>query len=638
MLVYADFNDYTDFPTHFLTVPADSQIHSKDRRMNRWHKVCMTALLLALFSGASNTADAQTLVRNLELTESHARQQAVVGLLGEFNYCAAYAVESKNLNLNSVISGAGGLTPQASGLIRIVRGGRISQEVFYAPEIDFHLMHGDVLIAVKSSANLIDVSNASDAAGPQVSANLVQIAILNLRGYPVVFGVPAEIADLASILRCLRQPVEQYAEMAQAIKIIPPDRRRAQAQFKARKLTTRFETGTVLVLSAPQKMNLALVPHSLPAPRPLNNATANRAGLNRQVSAPSSFSANDSRIRNATPVKQETPVGPREVTHPELETAPVEKPMEEPGHKSLQLNGPLLQQTSATLAAIPNPLAGESGTADSHADQHHADEDQEAFAASSVPEMKLGEAPQAPKDDVQTLLDDELPKTEYNNEEESAGFWPPGTGFLLLAAVAFVLWKYLRKKPDLTAEKALMTEEAEPAEEESTAPVESETSSEAAATITQWEELPPLPEKSLLEQILEKQIPVIDETPQIPTQTFIYGRHQSKRARVDQAESLKGPHFLKQIEPDTEVAVGHDSSTSAPPKPVRKPAEKKLKAPNFRFDKSHPGSSNKKETPVTAPRPHAGPAVQTPASSEKKTEQSGILDRVLQAVQGVMPK
>lgn len=610
--------------------------------MYRWHKVLFAALMLALLSGACNVTRAQTVFRNLELTESPTQQKAVIGLLGEFNQCAAYEVTSSEPNMNAVITGAGGLTPQASGLIRIVRGGRISQEIFYSPEMDLPLMHGDVLIAVKSSANLIEDNTGSGTSQSSASRGLVQIAILNLRDYPIVFGVPAEIADLASILRCLRQPVEQYAAMSESIKIIPPERRRAQAQFKTRKLTTRFESGTVLVLGAPQSMNLSLVPRSLPTPRPLQNSAAAGARLHRQTSAPSSISANDSRFRNATPLDQEASVDPRQVTHPELETPAQEQKAEEPEQKPLQLNGPLLQQTSATLAAIPNPLGATSEKEESHSEHHHADETEQKSAASSVPNLDLGRAPEAPKDDVQTLLDDERPKSEIEYDEDEAGFWPPGTGFLLLAGVAFALWKYLRKKPVFPQEQAeqpeLDLEVAEEAQVTAKQEVSEQTSSEPAAIITSWDELPPLPEKSLLEQILEKQIPVIDETPQIPTQTFIYGRHQSKKGRIDQAEALKGPHFLKQKTPDTKVAAGHDASPPPVPDPVRKPDEKKLKAPTFRFDRSHPGNTKDNEVPAAPPRPHTGTPGKTPAGSEKKAEQSSILDRVLQAVQGVMPK
>ena len=610
--------------------------------MYRWHKVWFAALMLALLSGACNVTRAQTVFRNLELTESPTQQKAVIGLLGEFNQCAAYEVNSSELNMNAVISRAGGMTPQASGLIRIVRGGRISQEIFFSPEMDLTLMHGDVLVAVKSSANLIEDNRVSGTSQSSASRGLVQIAILNLRDYPVVFGVPAEIADLASILRCLRQPVEQYAAMSESIKIIPPERRRSQAQFKTRKLTTRFESGTVLVLGAPQAMNLSLVPHSVPTPRPLHNSAAAGARLHRQTSAPSSISANDSRFRNATPLDQEASITPRQVTHPEEETPAQEQQTEEPEQKSLQLNGPLLQQTSATLAAIPNPLGAASEKEESHSEHRHADEDEQKSSGSSVPDLDLGRAPEAPKDDVQSLLDDERPKSEIEYDEDEAGFWPPGTGFLLLAGVAFALWKYLKKKPVFPQEQAeepehelAVTDVDQVTEKQE---VSEQTSSEPAAIITSWEELPPLPEKSLLEQILEKQIPVIDETPQIPTQTFIYGRHQSKKARVDQAENLKGPHFLKKKSPDTKVAAGHESSPLPVPDPVREPDEKKLKAPTFRFDRSHPGNTKEHEVPAAPPRPHTGAPGKTPAGSEKKSEQSSILDRVLQAVQGVMPK
>ena len=595
--------------------------------MYRWHKVCFTVLVMALLAGAWNTACAQTVFREIKATNSPAQQHAAVGLLGEFNYCASYEVGNHELDLNTIINGAGGLTPHASGLIRIVRGGRISQEVFFTPGMDLPLLHGDVLIAVKSSANLINVSSNQNQAGSAQSRDLIQIAIMNLRDYPVVFGVPAEIADLAGILRCLRQPVEQYAEISETIRIIPPERRRSQAQLKARKLTTRFESGTVLVLRGSRGFNRSLVPHSLPTPRPLQYQRPAQPDSQPKNPAPASFSTNEARFQNATPVKQEQPRQFQHTTPSEQEDTPAEEASPvKPAPKSLQLNGPLLQQTSATLAEIPNPLINASAEKTADSDTKHKSD-----SGSTVPDLKLATAPEAPADSTDAYDYDERPKSEGEFEDEEAGFWPPGTGYLLFTVVAFALWKYLRKKP---TEKKTATRLFRKKAQETPAK-----RADLGATIARWNDLPPLPEKSLLEQILEKQIPVIDETPQIPTQTFIYGRHQKKTARVDQQETLKGPHFLKQTEPDSKVSVGQGTSASPTPEPPPRPTEKKLKAPSFRFDRSHENSSKEKGEAPAPPHKTQSESLGHPlAGAEKKHEQSGILDRVLQAVQGVMPK
>ncbi|MCA9017739.1 MAG: hypothetical protein KDA77_20615, partial [Planctomycetaceae bacterium] len=227
-----------------------------------------------LLSGTFNVAVAQTVYREIGQYQNQTQQTAVVGLLGEFNHCAAYEVTPQDLDLHKVIIQAGGMTPKSSGIVRIIRGGRISQDLFYSPETDFPLMHGDVLIGLKSSANDIDVSseqnwNGNRGSQHQASPELIQIAIINLLDRPVIFGVPAEIADLAGILRCLRQPLEQYPQIAQSIKIIPPKRIHTNADFNSRKLTSKFASGTVLVLGSSRDIDLSMIPHSLPGPRRL---------------------------------------------------------------------------------------------------------------------------------------------------------------------------------------------------------------------------------------------------------------------------------------------------------------------------------------------------------------------------------
>ena len=598
-----------------------------------WRLVNFGLLVMFLFAGSFNTADAQTLYREISSPQSQQRQTAVIGLLGEFKHCAAYEISNQNLDLNQVISQAGGMTPQASGIIRIIRGGRISQDLFYAPETDFPLMHGDVLIGLESSANDINIAsdqnwNKIQGVQQQASPQLIQIAILNLVDHPVVFGVPAEIADLAGILRCLKQPLEQYPQIAQSIKVIPPKRIRSNREFNTRKLTSKFASGTVLVLGPSSGVDLSMIPHSLPGPKHLQAAHAPSHGSPNQLRQPASVSLEKTPFRQANSTTEETLPNQNGVSHPEdipqtLESVPLKTKKD-----ALQLNGPVLQQTAASLTLVPKPNTPQAEETATKSDDQVSN--QRESDSSTVPKLDLAVAPAPPTDSVHVLSDDELPKLEEFEETENSS-WPQWLTYLLLAAFAGGVWKYLQKRAGRTS----------PTSHKPTHAASTETAeSEPTTIITNWDSLPPLPKKSLLEQILENEIPVIEETPQIPTKTFIYGRHQTRSARIDQKEeTLKGPHFTKQITPEPSVSENRKSTSPAPVDSEPRATEKTLKAPAFRFDRSHPQTAQPGDKDVAPAK-----TAQTSSSNQKRStasevnQNSGILDRVLQAMQGVMPK
>tara|TARA_R110002095_G_scaffold203734_2_gene185959 strand:- start:55895 stop:57811 length:1917 start_codon:yes stop_codon:yes gene_type:complete len=604
----------------------------KEGRMFCWRLVYLRFLVMLLLAGSFNAATAQTIYREIGAPQNQQRQTAVIGLLGEFHHCATYEISSQNLDLNKVIAQTGGMTPNASGIIRIIRGGRISQDLFYSPNTDFPLMHGDVLIGLESSANDINVSseqnwNGSRGTQQQKSPQLIQIAILNLVDRPVVFGVPAEIADLAGILRCLRQPLEQYPQIAQAITVIPPKRIHNNADFKTRKLTSKFASGTVLVLGPSSGIDLTMIPHNLPSPRRLQAAHSPFQESPNELRQPASVSLEKAPFRQTNSTTEVEPQIQHGVTHPEdipqtLESTPLKTKK-----GTLQLNGPVLQQTAASLTLVPKP---NSPQAEENAGKSVDPTDkQQNSNSSTVPDLNLTVAPAPPVDSVQVLSDDDLPKFEEFEETENSS-WPQWVTYLLLAVIAGGVWKYLQRR----AGRSSTTSHTNP---HTVSTNNSET--EPATIITNWDSLPPLPNKSLLEQLLENDIPVIEETPQIPTQTFIYGRHQTRSARVDQKETLKGPHFTKQIDPGPLASEKQRTTNSAPVASEPPQTEKKLKAPAFRFDRSHPGTTQPAEEKMTPTKTkNASTSNQKQSVAAEANQNSGILDRVLQAMQGVMPK
>lgn len=605
----------------------------KEGRMFCWRMVTFRLLVMFLLAGSFKAAGAQTVYREIGQHQNQLRQTAVIGLLGEFNQCAAYEVATQDLDLNKLISQAGGMTSKASGIIRIIRGGRISQDLFYSPNTNFTLMHGDVLVGLESSANDIDI--ASDQNGNGIRGNqqapqaLIQIAILNLLDRPVVFGVPAEIADLAGILRCLRQPLEQYPQIAQTIKIIPPKRIHNSADFKSRKLSSKFASGTVLVLGSSRGIDLSMIPRSLPGPRPLRTPLSTIPELPNKFTQPVSVSQESGPFRQANSVTEDAPQIQHGVTHPEDIPKPLATPPLKTNKGSLQFNGPALQQTAASLTLVPKPNHPQH---EENAEQSvNETENQKDADSSTVPQLDLTAAPAPPSETVHVLSDDDLPKSEEADETAGSSSWPQWFSYLLLAAIAGGIWKYLQKR----TKRRSTTSHSHP-HTASTGSGETQPDT----IITNWDSLPPLPKKSLLEQILENDIPIIEETPQIPTQTFIYGRHQTRSARIDQKEEiLKGPHFTRKIEPEQLSSETQETTNSAPATSAPPTTEKKLKAPAFRFDRSHPGATQpgeEKVTPAKTGRSATSNQKQSAASEAKQN--SGILDRVLQAVQGVMPK
>lgn len=607
-----------------------------------WRTICFSLSVIVLLTGTSNFAHAQTVFRDIEQQKKEG-QTAVIGLLGEFSHCAAYQVANQDLVLNQVIPRAGGLTENSSGIIRIIRNGRISQDLFYSPETAFPLMHGDILIAMKSPANLINESfnnqrNANNGSQQQSSPELIQVAIVNLLERPVVFGVQPEIADLAGILRCLRQPVEKYSKIANSIKVISSQRVNRNINFKTKKLTTKLSSATVLVLNSKTGIDLSLVPKSLPAPKSLqpqlSSLPDSGTEQNTLVTAPLETPSFQKAAPEATPEIRVTNQNLRKVTHPEDLSLPNEKlPLKKTDEGQLQLNGPLLQQTTASLSLVPKPNLPQKNEGEEKTPPQASQSTNSLPVTPENPKSEMKAAPLPPVETIQTLEDEGLDKYEDFEENASSSSSLHWSSYLFLAFVAVMVWKYRRK-----IWNSLRVSNRSHHKSKSLS-LESTDSQKSATVITNWESLPPLPEKSLLEQILENDIPVFEEAPQIPTQTLIYGRHQSKSARIDQQESLKGPHFVKQPETEPTVSEKYESTKTVPSKPLPQTTGKILKAPAFRFDRPHPGSSQSVDEINTSEKAdHLVSSHSARSSQPTINKTSGILDRVLQAVQGVIQK
>ncbi len=589
--------------------------------------ICFTLSMVVACSGALSVTQAQTVIRDINQQKKH-EQKAVIGLLGEFSQCASYEVAQGDLVLSQIIPRVGGLTSDSSGIIRVIRGGRVSQDLFYSSEMAFPLMHGDVLIALKSSSHVINESYEARSNQRQFPPKLTQVAIINLLDHPVIFGLHPEIADLAGILRCLRQPVEKYSQIARSVKVISSRRATKNFNFKQKKLTTKIPSGTVLVFNSKTGLDLSLIPKSLPVPQSLQTQLSSLPAAAVELNSPTPSRLEALPPQEVTPRVEATQRKLPEVTHPEDVSLPSKQlPSLKADAEQLQLNGPLLQQTTASLSQVPKPRLPQNSEGEAQSSSETNQDIDHLSAGSSVPDLNLKSAPLPPAESIQTLEDEEL--SQYDEFEESA---ESSSGlhwslYFVLALIAALAWKYRHNK-FRTHQVALRNHPRSQQRNDS----ESMKAKQAATVITSWDTLPPLPEKSLLEQMLENEIPVIEESPQIPTHTMIYGRHQSKSARIDQPETLKGPHFGKKPEGEPASAGNAGSTNYAPLNTRPAMAEKTLKAPAFRFDRSHPETTASDKAGLTD-------SVGSVRSSQSNINtDSGILDRVLQAVQGVIHK
>ncbi len=144
--------------------------------------------------------------------------RACIGVLGAVARPGAFEFDRGPVELRDVIAQAGGTTPEATGNIRIIRGGRPGQQVFLHPGTSYLVMPGDVVVAVGRPKRPIPPPRPSDRS-PGASEPLppVEIAFVDVLDRPIVLKVRGEHASVAKLIELLGQP----AELGTSVRIIP---------------------------------------------------------------------------------------------------------------------------------------------------------------------------------------------------------------------------------------------------------------------------------------------------------------------------------------------------------------------------------------------------------------------------------
>jgi SLBB domain len=177
------------------------------------------------------------------------------GILGEVARPGVYQL-STGSTLGQLVSCAGGLTGNANGNARVLRGVRLAEQFFVAASESAVLSPGD-LIVIGAQASRLAEPNGARAGRPPAQ---VQIGLLNLIDRPVVLTLPRELASPARIVEFLGQP----PELADDLGIVGPSRAEVRASFSANFADDRLASGAVLIFP-PHRVRLASLP-TLPDP------------------------------------------------------------------------------------------------------------------------------------------------------------------------------------------------------------------------------------------------------------------------------------------------------------------------------------------------------------------------------------
>jgi hypothetical protein len=169
---------------------------------------------------------------NANRSRSTARTGVTVAILGKVHQPGAYRFESARGDLLTLVKAAGGLTPDASGSLRVVRGGRyINDSTTLHPRLRYDLAAGDmVVIGGRNDKRDETAGSGFDAAGRPIYGSVsnkdfldpkppsipreepvANIGVLGLGARPVVLRLPASGATLEEVLSRLNQPATTNA-------------------------------------------------------------------------------------------------------------------------------------------------------------------------------------------------------------------------------------------------------------------------------------------------------------------------------------------------------------------------------------------------------------------------------------------
>lgn len=414
-----------------------------------------------------------------------------VSVIGAVKYPATFE-SGQPLSLNSLITGAGGMTGDASGAIRVIRNNGDQ------PRLDFYQGLTDVSV---SDGAVVVVEPRTDAARHAIGRDgaFVDVACLNLIDRPLVQWLPPAEASLPRLLERLGLPPTTAA----GIRILAPGRSEAAD-------TVALTPGMVLVFDRTDVDEAAL--HEMAARYPwqdlvpLEDVEPPPPRAEPQSSSRFQFLPNSAASAVAVPID-----GPPEAA-PVPEAAPAATGTDIVAASALQT----APAASPALFGAPQPPR----------------------------EPVIDQPPQRPSQAASRPAD-AIPSQP---QAEKAGFpWWPMTWILAVSAALAVAARWA-----VSVKRRTTHGDADTAENGST------------------EHAAPLPRKQPLDELINNELPLLEEEATFPTGLTLHGRTVGFRYLIHgRAEEPRGPHFAPAGMRQHPAAAG--AGSAPPPQPEMSP-------------------------------------------------------------------
>ncbi len=217
------------------------------------------------------------------------------GILGAVARPGVYQLPG-GCTLGQLVRVAGGMTNNANGNARVLRGTRLAEQLFVAASESAVLAPSDLILVGAPPSRAAASNGVRDRQQP--SSTFVQIGLLNLIDRPVVLTLPADAASPVRIVELLGQS----PELVNDVGIVGPSRAEVRASFSVNFADDRLASGAVLIFP-PHRVRLASLP---PLPEPI---VASAADLQAGAGTPSSAlspPASPSSIEAAAPAPPTT--------------------------------------------------------------------------------------------------------------------------------------------------------------------------------------------------------------------------------------------------------------------------------------------------------------------------------------------
>ena len=472
--------------------------------------------------------------RSIVMTFSQAEAKAevrelYVAIMGGVVRPGTYHLDPSELNLNSVLKRAGGLSSDATRSVRVIRHGRVSHQVILSDESDKSintLLPGDVVVA--------DSKQMTDTLGKitefvqdptTVRANYevtgqpsgVQVALLNVLDYPLVVTLRPEEATVGSIIDHLGQPGELLANT----RIIAPNIR--SRGFDPTLASIQLMGGTAVVFDKGY-VNRERLPLTLPKPIESDIAQGAQSGL---IGSPRGQSQE---LRNVGQRVFMSSTGNADDSQSPVRTVP-ETAISNPPQFGISTDEQKPELTVPTVKVNPRvanvPYTGVSSITNSS-------------AGSSVSESTVNEQIPQPEDTLNENSASTLTIAPSLTIEESVDAPPRRLSIPQMIAI-FVAsggliggGLLLRRKMDLRY--GLRTPVA------TVIPVNPVSEFLNPTTDVQ------APAKTLLEKVIKNELPLTIEPVEFPSELVLQGRIATKPIRrVDDPQNVvdqNGPHFV----------------------------------------------------------------------------------------------